>query len=191
MRKLAVVALLALGSLLPAVSTSADGLEPRAPTTAHTSAEMRKPRTDAVGDLTVHVPFGWHVVRQRVSGVQDPYPRLAMATFAVRLSPHPCACDTPNIENLPRRGAFLLVWEYVHIDKGHLNKIPPRPPRFTVTQDNPRWFECAGPSWTTDFRTAERDFQVEVHLGREAGKRVRASVEAILDTLVVARAPGA
>jgi hypothetical protein len=175
MRKLALVLLLALGSLLAARSTSADG---------------PKPHVHAVGGLTVRVPAGWHVVRQRMSDVTDPYPRLAMATFAVKLSPHPCECDTPNIENLPRRGAFLLVWEYLHIYKAELRKVPRRPSRFTVTQDNHRWFECAGPSWTTGFRAAGRVFQVEVYLGPAAGKRVRSRVETILDTFVVARLPG-
>ena len=164
--------LLALGCLLAATSTSADG--PR-------------PHVHALDGLTVRVPAGWHVVRQRVSEVTDPYPRLTMATFSVKLSPHPCACDTPNIENLPRRGAFLLVWEYLHIYKGDLRRVPPRPSRFTVTQDSHRRFECAGPSWTTGFRAAGRVFQVELYLGPAAGRRVRGRVESILVSLVVAR----
>ena len=174
-RKVALVSLLVLGWLLPTTSTSADGPAPRV-AIAH--------------GLGVEVPAGWHVVRQRVSDVLDPYPRLAMATFAVRLSPHSCECGTPNLENLPRRGAFLLVWEYLHVYKQSLTKIPSRPSRFTVAQDNRRWSECAGPSWGTSFRAAGRVFGVEVYFGRAAGKQVFIHVDQILDSLRVSRVSG-
>jgi hypothetical protein len=111
-----------------------------------------------------------------------------MATFRVKLSPHTCECDTPNVEDLPRRGAFLVVWEYLEVTHRGLMRTPPQPSRFSVSgTSNPR-FPCAGPSWTTGFRDAGRIFQVDVYLGPAAGATVAAKTDAILDGLRAARA---
>jgi hypothetical protein len=128
------------------------------------------------------------VLRGPVSAVLDPSPRLAMATFSVKLSPHPCECDTPNIENLPRRGAFLVVWEYLEVTRRGLMRTPPRPSSFSVSGTSGRRFPCGGPSWTTGFRDAGRIFQVDVYLGPAAGATVASRVDAILDGLRAARA---
>jgi len=95
----------------------------------------------------------------------------------------------PNVRNFPRAGAFLFVWEYPQLDAAQLRRFPRRPARFQVAQENPHWYECAGPSWGTVFRASGRGFQVEVYLGPAAGPKVRARMDAMLNSLEVAR-PG-
>jgi hypothetical protein len=137
--------------------------------------------------LSVRVARGWHLIHRHLTDVLDPAGRLALASFAVRLARHPCACGWSNVSNLPRAGGFVFVWEYLRPGGPGLNRIPPRPARFMISQGNPHWFECAGPSWGTALRASGRVFQVEVYLGPSAGPMVRAAVDAMLYSLRVER----
>jgi hypothetical protein len=144
------------------------------------AGDASRSQVRVTGGITIRLAGGWHVIRQRISEVVEPIPRLAAATFPVHLRTHSCACGMPNIRGFPGPGAFILVWEYPDLQLSQLTRFPRRPSSFTVSQGNPHWDECAGPSWTTAFRTAARGFQVEVYLGPHAPPRVRRQVEAIL-----------
>jgi hypothetical protein len=172
-RKFAVVILLAAASLGAAASTA--------------GSDQPAARISARGGISVRVPRGWHLVRRGLTNVVEPAQRLAVASFTVRLASHSCACGEPNVRDFPRTGAFLFVWEYrAPSSRAELLRLPPRPSRFRVTQENPHWFECAGPSWVTAFRDRGRVFQVEVYLGPAAGTKARLQMDALLDSLRVA-----
>lgn len=170
------VSLLAAASLITAIPVGGSG------------ATMGREATGA--GLSVRVPVGWHLIGRRLTDVVEPAQRLAVATFDVRLASHPCECGEPNVRNFPRTGAFVFIWEYrERLSRAQLSRVPRRPASFHVTQDNRHWFECAGPSWTAGFRDAGRVFQVEVYLGPGAGRNVRLRMDALLDSLRVARLP--
>jgi hypothetical protein len=171
MPKLAIIVLLAAGYLAaapPAIDASAT-------------------RVDASAGISIRVPHGWHLIRRRLTDVIDPVPRLAVASFAVRLARHSCECGLPNVRGFPRAGAFLFMWEYPTLGAAQLRRFLRRPARFRVAQDNPHWYECAGPSWGTVFSDSGRALQVEVYLGPAAGRDVRARMDAMLNSLRVAR----
>lgn len=137
--------------------------------------------------ISVRVPRGWHLIHRSLTDVRDPAQRLAVASFEVRLASHACECGEPNVRAFPRAGAFLFMWEYAApYPSARLKQIPRRPQEFRVTQESRHWFECAGPNWSTSFRDVGRVFQVEVYLGRAAGPRVRAKMDALLNSLRVA-----
>jgi hypothetical protein len=138
--------------------------------------------------LTIRLAPGWRLVQRRLTPLIDPAPRLALATFHVKPTRHLCVCETPNVR-VPRGGAFVIVWEWLRPTPSALRRLyPPRPARFTVTQNNPHWFECAGPSWGTLFRAAGRAFQVDVYLGPAADPSTRARIAAMLESLAPSRA---
>jgi hypothetical protein len=58
-------------------------------------------RVSVPGRLSVRVPAGWHLVHGWLSDVTDPAPRLAIASFPARLSPHTCECGFPNVVDSP------------------------------------------------------------------------------------------
>lgn len=174
MRRLALVLLLAAASLIAATPTSGSG-----PTVG---------RVAAGAGISVRVPGGWHLISRHLTDVVDPAQRLAVASFDVRLGSHPCECGQPNVRHFPRTGAFLFIWEYLEpLSSAQLRRVPRRPARFHIAQDNRHWYQCAGPSWTTGFRAAGRVFQVEVYLGPAAARDVRLRMDALLDSLHVTR----
>src|SRR3979409_2394062 len=89
-------------------------------------------RTTARGEISVIVPAGWHVVRGWLSYVVDPVPRLAVASFPLRLSRHTCECGMPNVEHFPRSGVFLFMWERLRVSRRALGQFPRRPAHFRV-----------------------------------------------------------
>ena len=117
-------------------------------------------------------------------------------------------CEEQNIREFPRAGAIVFVWEFpIPPNPADLGRrYGRRPARFTVAQHNPRFAEVlarelrrlgreAGhacvegpgslPSWFSDFREAGRALQLEVFLGPAAGRKVRARMDALLDSLKV------
>jgi hypothetical protein len=174
MRRLAIVVLLATASFTAAA--------PAGRIDAST-------RVGAGAGVSVRLPHDWHLIRRRLTDVTDPVPRLAVASFAVRLARHACECGWPNVRDFPRAGAFVFMWEYPHLGAADLRQIPRRPAVFRIAQANAHWYECAGPSWGKLFRVSGRAFQVEVYLGPAAGRNIRARVDAMLDSLEVTR-PG-
>ncbi len=172
MRKLAVLALLVVAAL---------GADPSV------GSETTATRVAAGAGISVRLPRGWHLIRRRLTDVLEPAQRLAVASFPVRLASHACECGTPNIRDFPRAGAFLFVWESpAPSTPAGMRRVPPLPARFLVTQGNPHWYECAGPSWMTVFRDRGRVFQAEVYLGPAAGRTVREKMDGLLDSLQVA-----
>ena len=183
MRRLA-IALLAAGAGAAALmgSSSAGGLA--APSGGVPSGGRL---TSAGAGLSVRLAPGWHLIHRRLTDVLDPAGRLALASFPVRLARHPCECGWPNVSHFPRAGGFVFVWEYLSRSRSGQSRMPRRPPRFVILQENPHWFECAGPSWGMAFVDSGRVFQVEVYLGPAAGADVRAAVDRMLDSLKVRR----
>ena len=143
-------------------------------------------RVSVPGRLRVGVPAGWHVVRGWLSDVTDPAPRLAIASFAARLSRHTCECGFPNIVNFPRNGAFVFVWEYLHYPRRQLARVPRRPARFSLPAGQGVRLTCDGPTDGFAFKDAGRVFQVEIYLGPGGGPALRARAAAALDSLRVA-----
>jgi hypothetical protein len=119
-------------------------------------------------------------------------------------------CEEPSIVEFPKAGAIVFLWEELSprnpADLGHGFVF--RPTRFRVAQKDPHFAQAlarelrglhrqAGracvegpgshPSWWSDFREAGRAFQLEVYLGPAAGPSVRARMEALLDSLEIAR----
>jgi hypothetical protein len=92
-------------------------------------------RVNVPGRLSVRVPAGWHVLRGWLSGVTDPAPRLAVASFPARLSRHTCECGFPNVVNFPRNGAFVFVWEYLRPSRQGLARAASRPARFDLAAE--------------------------------------------------------
>lgn len=131
--------------------------------------------------VTVRLTPGFHLVRQRVTEVTEPYPRLVFASFAVKLARRSCECGTPNIRNLPRAGAFVLMWEYPAMRPSEMTKDPVRPARFAIRPGRFAGSECAGPDWATAFRVRRRAFQLEVYLGPADRRKIATEVEAILN----------
>ena len=143
-------------------------------------------RVRVPGRLSVRVPAGWHVVRGWLSDVTDPAPRLAVASFPARLSRHTCECGFPNVVNFPGDGAFVFVWEYLHISHRGLARMPNRPVRVDLTADASVRKTCAGASDTFAFKDAGRVFQVEVYLGPAISTARRGQVVAMLDSFLAA-----
>jgi hypothetical protein len=146
-------------------------------------------RAAATGGISIRIPEGWHVLRGWLSYVTDPVPRLAVASFPVRLSRRTCECGMPNVENLPRNGAFLFVWEYRRFSKRTLKYFPLRPAQFRMGTGQPQRYTCQGPSYEFSFREAGRAFQADVYLGSLVRPKLRAGLLALLDNLRVAADP--
>ena len=142
-------------------------------------------RVSVAGRLSVRVPAGWHLLRGWLSDVGDPAPRLAVASFPVRLSRHTCECGFPNVINFPRGGAFVFVWEYLHPSRRGLARTPSRPVRFRLAADGKVRKTCYGPTDTFAFKDAGRVFQVEVYLGPRVDTALSGRVAALLDSLRV------
>jgi hypothetical protein len=168
MRKLA-LALIAVPALVAAASTA--------------GVDRGAPRTEVGGAISIQVPTGWHLIRNSITDVIDPIPRLAIASFAVRLSPRPCECGMPNISHFPRTGAFLFIWEYPHLAGRALERFPRRPPSFRITSTSPQEPTCQGPSGAILFRSAGGAFQAEIYLGPAAGPDSRARLVAAMNSL--------
>lgn len=145
-------------------------------------------RVTVPGRLSVRVPVGWHLLRGWLSGVIDPAPRLALASFPARLSRHTCACGFPNVVEFPRGGAFVFVWEYLRPSARLLARTPRRPARFSLARGGVR-LTCDGPSNGFDFKDAGRVFQVEVYLGPRASPALRSQAAAVLASLHAASRP--
>lgn len=145
-------------------------------------------RMSVPGGLSVRVPVRWHVLRGWLSDVVDPAPRLAVASFPVRLSRRTCACGFPNVVNFPRDGAFVFVWEYLHPSRRELVRVPSRPGGFRLAAGAGARQTCDGSSDTFGFKDAGRVFQVEVYLGPGAGSALRRRTAAMLASLGVAPA---
>jgi hypothetical protein len=143
-------------------------------------------RVSLPAGLSVGVPVGWHVLRGWLSDVVDPAPRLAVASFRIRLSRHTCECGFPNVVRFPRDGAFVFVWEYLHSSRRGLARTPSRPVRFRLAAGRGVRLTCDGPTDTFAFKDAGRVFQVEVYLGPRVGPVLRGRAAAILDSLRVA-----
>jgi hypothetical protein len=145
-------------------------------------------RVDVPGRLSIRVPTDWHVLRGWLSGVIDPAPRLAAASFSARLSRHTCECGFPNVVDFPRDGAFVFVWEYLRPSRRGLARVPSRPARFHLAAAGGVRQTCDGSSETFGFKDEGRVFQVEVYLGPWVGPALRERVAATLASLRVAPA---
>jgi hypothetical protein len=145
-------------------------------------------RMSVPGGLSVRLPVRWHVLRGWLSDVVDPAPRLAAASFPARLSRRTCACGFPNVVTFPRDGAFVFVWEYLHVSHRGLVRVPSRRGRFHLAAGGGVRQTCDGSSDTFGFKDAGRIFQVEVYLGPRVGAALRVRVAAMLATLRVAPA---
>jgi hypothetical protein len=154
-------------------------------TAAGTAGGDRTAERVYVQRLSVRVPVGWHVLRGWLSDVTDPAPRLAAASFPARLSRHTCECGFPNVVNLPRDGAFVFVWEYLHYPRWDLARVASRPVRFHIAANGGMRQTCDGSSDTLGFKDAGRVFQIEVYLGPGTGPALRGRVAAMLDSLRV------
>lgn len=153
-----------------------------------TPADATPQRVLAVGaGITIRLPAGWRLVRGRLSDVVDPSPRLAVASFPVKLSRHECECGTPNPVAFPRTGAFLFVWEYLSLTRHQLRTYPRRPELFTLGGTPFQGYECAGPSDTLLFSEGGRAFQVEIYLGSGVTPTVRAQLLAVLQSFKALR----
>jgi hypothetical protein len=137
------------------------------------------------GQLSAGVPVGWHVLHGWLSDVVDPAPRIAVASFAARLSRQTCACGFPNVQRFPRDGAFVFVWEYLHASRWGLARTPRRPGDFNLAGPGAVRHTCDGPTATFGFKDAGRIFQVAVYLGPRSSSAVRGRVTAMLDSLRV------
>lgn len=143
-------------------------------------------RVNLPGRLSVRVPAGWRALRGWLSDVTDPAPRLAVASFPVRLSRHSCECGFPNVIDFPPNGAFVFVWEYLNPTHRELAQSPRRPARVRLsTSDRTVHKTCDGPSDTFAFKDVGRVFQVEVYLGAAVTPALRGEVASLLDSLVV------
>ena len=176
MRKLAVIVLvLAAVSAATALAATADS--------AGTRARTRE-------QVLVDVPAGWHRLNGWLSDVTYPIPRLAVASFPVKLSRHSCECGMPNVRHFPRNGAFLFVWEWSHETRSQLARNPQAPPNAIPPAGQPQRYECEGPTWTFGFRRGGRVFQVELYTGPATSRSARAGLMAILKSLRVAPSNG-
>jgi hypothetical protein len=142
-------------------------------------------RVNGPGRLSIRVPGGWHVLRGWLSDVIDPAPRLAVASFAARLSRHTCECGFPNVVDFPRGGAFVFVWEYLHPSRHLLADTRRRAVRFHLSARGAVRRTCFGSSDTLSFKDAGRVFQVEVYLGPAVSPAIRDRAAAMLDSLIV------
>jgi hypothetical protein len=135
------------------------------------------------GRVSIRVPPSWHVLHGWLSDVTDPAPRLAVASFPVRLSRQTCQCGFPNVIHFPRDGAFVFVWEYLHPSRRMLAAAPRRPSAFRLAGAKPQRFTCQGPSDGFNFTDENRYFQVEVYLGPAVSPVTRGRTLRILHSL--------
>jgi hypothetical protein len=177
------MASLIVGVFLVLVTGSAASVDSGASTPASFA------RTNLPAGISFRLPVGLHLLHGWLSDVVDPAPRLAVASFDARLSRHTCECGMPNVRAFPRTGAFLFVWEYLHVPRRALDKYPRRAARFRITSQTSRRHTCLGPSDTFTFRDAGRVFQVEIYLGPAARAGTLARLLSVLDSLRVTRAP--
>ena len=155
----------------------------------HGATAQTNTLSGVAGGISLRVPSGWHLVRGWLSDVVIPIPRLAVASFDVRLSRHSCSCGMPNVRNFPPAGGFLFVWEYPDLTRGQLQRVPARPRRFAIPSAAIGPDTCGGPSDTLGFRSNGREFQVELYVGPRATSRTRAQLAGILDGLQVTPGP--
>lgn len=135
------------------------------------------------GRVSISVPSGWHVVHGWLSDVTNPAPRLAVASFPVRLSRQTCECGFPNVIHFPRAGAFVFVWEYLHPSRRMLAAVPRRPSSFRLADAKAQLFTCRGASDGFNFKDGDRYFQVEVYLGPAVSRGTQARTLSVLDSL--------
>jgi hypothetical protein len=155
----------------------------RSATRVYLSGRLSVRRVYLPGRLSVRVPAGWHVLRGWLSDVLDPVPRLAVASFPVRLSRHTCECGFPNVVNFPRNGAFVFVWEYLRFPRRQLARVPGGSAHFTLADGRGVRRTCDGPSDELSFKAAGLVFQVEVYLGPAITPALRSRVTTMLDSL--------
>ncbi len=143
-------------------------------------------RVTLTAGLGVEVPAGWHRLRGWLSDVDDPVPRLAVASFPARLSRDTCACGFPNVVDFRRDGAFVFVWESVPPLRPSLARVPRRPARFRLGGDASVRRTCDTVSDVFVFQHSGRVFQIDVYLGPAVKPALRERVAAMLASLHVA-----
>jgi hypothetical protein len=144
-------------------------------------------RASAGEQVRVDVPTGWHRLHGWLSDVTYPIPRVAVASFPVRLSRHTCECGNPNVRHFPRNGAFLFVWEWSHVTRRQLARNPTRPPAEIPPAGQPQRHECEGPTSNVSFARGGRVFQADLYTGPDASTTTRAELIAVLNSLRVIR----
>ena len=130
------------------------------------SSTASRPATYSHAGVTVTVPAGWHVVRERLTACTNPRERLTLAG----------------------RGAQVTLMETLD-PRRYVRRLSARPRRFAL-HGEPQWVACCAPldrrGWFFDFRDRGRGFYVYVYLGRA---ETRGGALAILDSLRVRPRP--
>lgn len=155
----------------------------------------------AAGDgITVGVPPGWHLIRERITStgrerITDtgyPVGRLLLTSYPTRRGGR-CAPDAAE-RDLPPDGALVYLLEYrpargavwAGLDRGD---FPRRPQRFSL-----RGIEAQAECWRVPtraltFRDGDRPFQADVAFGAKATPARRAQAVRALDSLQVKPLP--
>jgi len=134
---------------------------------------------DASSGIAFRYPAGWFVTG--FSKTNSPS-RLVVASYRVTLPEVEGDCGGMEALNeLPSQGAAVLIIDYG--PAAPTSSFPPRPQRFQLRNGKYGNYECFGRSYVFRFRSAGRDLQAHVEVGRLATAGRRSEALALLDSL--------
>ena len=135
-----------------------------------------------VDGISIDVPTGWTLRRNPVPALAEPALPFAVGSWPLPAGGNGCA-PSRAISAQPATGALFWLYEYPSAGRRR-SDFPRQQKRFRLGRlGGP--FECLGVrAYQTLFRSHGRYFQVEVILGRHAG-RLRHLVVAALSSLRV------
>jgi WD40 repeat protein len=145
------------------------------------------PQFDPQNGIWVLTPPGWSFLVDP-SGPYEPKTLFAIASYPIERGGD-CA-PTTALDALPADGAVAWVIEYRDAQG---NDFPPRSEAFSLDPSSRANYECSATHATYMFRfeDQDRDFQVHVAFGEQAGQEVRDHMLGSLSSLVVDRCPPA
>lgn len=137
--------------------------------------------------IAVRVPDGWHATTTRLTAVDWPVQRLAVASYPlVQRAPDDGCYPRSAREAMGPDDALVILIEYTSefADIGSLPDFPLRT-RFRLDDDTFAPYECFGESYLIRFRERGRRFQAHVAFGDRVMARTRSRAVAALNSLVI------
>jgi hypothetical protein len=147
-----------------------------------TSTPRRTAGVETVHGISIRLPHGWTLRRDPVPSLLEPALRFAAGSWPLPVGGNGCA-PSRAIDSVPDGAALVWLYEYAPGDF-RARDFAPEPRRFRLGElRGPA--ECIGrPDYMIRFRAHGRAFQVEIILGRDAG-RLRVTVTKLLSSILV------
>jgi hypothetical protein len=137
--------------------------------------------------ISARVPDGWHARTMRLTAVDWPVQRLAVASYPlVQKLPDDGCYPRSALEAMGPDDALVILIEYTSefADIGSLPRFPLRT-RLHLDEGTFAPYECFGDSYLIRFREHGRRFQAHVAFGDRTLTQTRSKALAVLNSLVV------